>query len=64
VPDGAAPRRSGVVLGVFFLIAGIAFLLDRTGVVQLQLKTLGPVLLIGLGVAVLVGGRSSSGGGG
>jgi hypothetical protein len=63
VADGSAPVRSRVVLGVFFVIAGIAFLLDRTGLVELQIRTLGPVLLIGLGVAVLIGGRSRSGSG-
>jgi Domain of unknown function (DUF5668) len=61
VADGS-PRRSGVVLGAFFVIAGIAFLLDRTGVLDLQIRTLGPVLLIGLGIAVFVGGRAGSGG--
>jgi hypothetical protein len=49
-------------MGVFFVIAGIAFLLDRTDAVELRIGTIGPVLLIALGVAVLVGGRTRSGG--
>jgi uncharacterized membrane protein (UPF0136 family) len=64
VADRAGRRRSGVVFGVFFVIAGIVFLLDRTGALELGIRTLAPVLLIALGVAVLVGGRSRSGGGG
>lgn len=55
-----SPNRSGLVLGLFFVIAGVAFLLDRLDVWNLHLRYLAPVLLIALGVAVLLGGRSSS----
>jgi hypothetical protein len=60
VADGRPPpNRSGFVLGLFFVIAGAAFLLDRLDVWSLRLRYLAPVLLIALGVAVLLGGRSS-----
>ena len=52
-----APSRSGVVMGVFFIVAGVAFLLDRLDVWNLRVRYLLPVLLIALGIAVLVGGR-------
>lgn len=52
-----APSRSGVVMGVFFLVAGVAFLLDRLDVWNLRVRYLLPVLLIALGIAVLIGGR-------
>jgi hypothetical protein len=52
-----APRRSGVVMGVFFLVAGVAFLLDRLDVWNLRVRYLLPVLFIALGIAVLIGGR-------
>ena len=49
--------RSAFVMGVFFMVAGLAFLLDRLDVWNLRVSYLVPVLLIALGVAVLVGGR-------
>lgn len=52
-----APSRSGVVMGVFFLVAGVAFLLDRLDVWNLRVRYLLPVLLIALGIGVLIGGR-------
>jgi hypothetical protein len=44
-------------MGVFFLVAGVAFLLDRLDVWNLRVRYLLPVLLIALGIAVLIGGR-------
>jgi hypothetical protein len=44
-------------LGLFYVAAGALFLLDRLGVVELRARYLLPLLLIGLGVAVLAGGR-------
>ncbi len=52
-------NRSALVAGVFFIAAGVVFLLERLGVWDVSLRVLGPVLLITLGVAVLLGGRSS-----
>ena len=42
---------------MFFIAAGAVFLLERLGVWDLSLRVLGPVLLITLGVAIIVGGR-------
>ncbi len=57
------PRRgpAALVSGIFFVAAGVAFLLDRLNVWNLRGRYVLPVLLIVLGIAVLVGGRSSAG---
>ena len=51
-----ALNRSALVAGVFFVAAGAVFLLERLGVWDLSLRVLGPVLLITLGVAIILGG--------
>lgn len=51
-------NRSALVAGVFFIAAGVVFLLERLGVWDVSLRVLGPVLLITLGVAILFGGRA------
>jgi hypothetical protein len=51
-------NRAALVFGIFFVIAGVAFLLDRLDVTAFRLRYLAPALLIALGVAVLLGGRS------
>jgi cell wall-active antibiotic response 4TMS protein YvqF len=57
----AEPRdRGAVVFGVFFVVVGVAFLLDRLNVWTIQAKYLPPILLIAFGVAVLLGARRSS----
>ena len=53
-------NRSSLAAGIFFVVAGVLFLLDRLDVVDLRLRYLLPALLIVLGVAILLGGRSSS----
>jgi cytochrome c oxidase subunit IV len=55
-----ATNRAAVVWGIFFVLAGLAFLLDRLGVWNLRARYLVPLLLIALGVAILVGGRRPS----
>lgn len=50
-------NRTAVVWGLFFIVAGIAFLLDRLDVWTLRARYVLPVLLIVLGVAILLGGR-------
>jgi hypothetical protein len=52
-------NRSAVVAGVFFIAAGAVFLLERLGVWDVSLRVLGPVLLITLGIAIILGGRAS-----
>jgi fatty acid desaturase len=54
----ARRSRSALVTGVFFVVAGIVFLLEALDVWDLSLRVLGPVLLIALGVAVVLGGRT------
>jgi LiaI-LiaF-like transmembrane region len=51
-------NRSALVAGVFFIAAGVVFLLERLGVWDVSLRVLGPVLLITLGVAIVLGGRA------
>jgi hypothetical protein len=52
------PNRAALVAGVFFIVAGVAFLLERLDVWDLEIRTLAPALLIALGFVVLLGGRS------
>lgn len=55
---GESSNHGSLAAGVFFVLAGVAFLLERLDVFDLSLRVLAPVLLIALGIAVLVGGRS------
>ena len=50
-------NRRALVWGLFFIAAGIAFLLDRLDVWTLRARYVLPMLLIVLGVAILLGGR-------
>jgi uncharacterized membrane protein (UPF0136 family) len=52
--------RSGLAFGAFFVVAGVAFLLERLDVWNLELRMLAPAVLIGLGIAVLIGARGRS----
>jgi hypothetical protein len=40
--------------GIFFIVAGAVFLLERLGVLEIRAAVLWPLLLIALGVALLV----------
>jgi hypothetical protein len=51
-------NRSALALGVFFLLAGVAFLLDQLDLWDLRARYLLPSILIALGVAILIGGRT------
>ena len=61
--DGGT-NRSAVIFGVFFIAAGVAFLLDRLDVWDLRARYVLPLVLIVLGVAILLGRRSSATGDG
>lgn len=61
--DGGT-NRSAVIFGIFFIVAGAAFLLDRLEVWDLRARYLFPLVLIVLGVAILLGRRSSAPGDG
>ncbi|MDP9342705.1 MAG: hypothetical protein M3Q23_11575 [Actinomycetota bacterium] len=50
-----------VGIGIFFAVAGIAFLLDQLDVWTINATFLLPALLIGFGVAMLLGGVRRSG---
>lgn len=52
------PSRAALVAGIFFIVAGVAFLLERLDVWELEVRTLAPALLIALGFVVLLSGRS------
>ena len=54
----ARANRSALATGVFFVVAGIVFLLEALDVWDLSLRVFGPVLLITLGVAVVLGGHN------
>jgi hypothetical protein len=43
--------------GIFFIVAGAIFLLDRLEVFEIRGAVLWPVLLIALGVALLIAAR-------
>jgi hypothetical protein len=51
-------NRSAVALGVFFVLAGVAFLLDQLDVWNLRARYFLPSVVIALGVAILIGGRT------
>lgn len=48
-------RPSRVLAGVFFTLTGVAFLLESLGVWTLDLVYLWPLLLVGIGVAFILG---------
>jgi LiaI-LiaF-like transmembrane region len=52
--------RGAIVFGVFFVVVGVAFLLDRLSVWTIHARYVPPILLIAFGVAVLLGSRRSS----
>lgn len=50
-------RRAGLGVGIFFLAAGVLFLLDAIEALDLRAEFLLPLLLIGFGIALIAGGR-------
>ncbi|MBX5443777.1 DUF5668 domain-containing protein [Sphaerobacter sp.] len=50
--------RGAVISGLVFIVLGGLFLLDRLGTIDFRVVYVWPILLIGLGLAVLFGGRS------
>jgi hypothetical protein len=56
----AEPERSRTALvgGIAFIVAGVAFLLERLDVWDLEVRMLAPALLIGVGLAILLGDRT------
>lgn len=56
---GREVDRVALAFGVAFVVVGILFLLDRLDVWDLKASYVLPVFLIAIGVAILVGARSS-----
>ncbi len=50
--------RVGVAFGFAFIVAGTLFLLDRLEVWELRPAHVLPIVLIALGIAIVLGGRS------
>lgn len=50
-------RREGLGVGIFFLAAGVLFLLDALEALDLRPEFLLPLLLIGFGIALIASGR-------
>lgn len=50
-------RREGIAIGLFFVAAGVLFLLDALEVLTVRATYLWPLLLIGFGIALIAGGR-------
>lgn len=48
-------HRGSLIAGIFFMIMGVVFLLDRLDVIDLRPGLVWPLLLIGFGVGVLAG---------
>ena len=57
--DEPGTNRTALVFGIFFIVVGVVFLLERLGIWDFEARYLAPLLLIALGVAVLLGGRSA-----
>jgi hypothetical protein len=53
--------RVTAATGVFFVLAGVVFLLDGLEVISVGAAWLWPVLLIALGAAMVLAGRGSRG---
>ncbi|MBV8980748.1 MAG: hypothetical protein JO086_07595 [Acidimicrobiia bacterium] len=52
------PNPGALVAGGLFIVLGVLFLVDHAGGLDLDVRWIWPVLLIGLGVAGLVRSRS------
>ena len=52
---GFEPATLG--FGIFFIVAGAVFLLERLGIFEVRAAVLWPLLLIALGLAVLFAAR-------
>jgi uncharacterized membrane protein YkvI len=55
------PDPTGIGAGVFFLLVGVVFLLDELDVWTVRLSFVLPLLLIGVGLALVLGWAASAG---
>ena len=51
---------TALVVGVMFIVIGALFLLDEYDALDLDAVFILPVLVIGLGVAIMLGGRDTA----
>ncbi|MEX2626829.1 MAG: DUF5668 domain-containing protein [Ilumatobacteraceae bacterium] len=51
----ARPDTGGIVAGVLFVLVGVVFLLDELDVWTIRLSYVLPLVLIGVGLALLLG---------
>jgi cell wall-active antibiotic response 4TMS protein YvqF len=56
-PEERGYDAGALGFGIFFIVVGVVFLLERLGVFELRAAVLWPVLLIALGVALLIAAR-------
>lgn len=49
-------NRTALIAGLLYVVIGIIFLLDSLDIVEVRAAVVLPLLIIGLGVAVLWGG--------
>lgn len=49
--------RAAIVVGGMYVVLGVLFLLERLSAIALSARFVLPVLLIGAGVGILLGGR-------
>jgi hypothetical protein len=57
------PDTGALGSGVFFVVVGVAFLLDQLEVWDVRLAYVLPLLLIGFGLSMLVGWAAATSGG-
>lgn len=55
--DDRAFDPGALGFGIFFITAGILFLLERLGILEIRASVLWPLLLIALGAALLFAAR-------
>lgn len=53
-PDDRGFEPAALGVGIFFIVVGLVFLLERLGVLEVRAGVVWPLLLIVLGLAVLV----------
>lgn len=56
-PDDRGFDAGALGFGIFFIVAGLLFLLERLGVLEIRAAVLWPLLLIALGLALLLAAR-------
>lgn len=58
--DRSAFNITALIVGIMFIVIGSLFLLDEYDVLDLDAVFVLPVLVIGLGIAIILGGRDTA----